>query len=79
MKDAEVINCKSLSIRADPENVERYEDIVETVKVGTHLTVDTDDAVYSWNDRLYYKVCVADEKKGYALSECLKIGKEVRT
>ena len=78
MKDAEVINCKSLGIRVDPTRTSIAENVVTTIKAGEHLKVNDKITVYSWDDKKFHPVDLEDGKKGYALVNCLKIGKEVR-
>lgn len=78
MKDAEVVNCKSLGIRVDPTKTPYAEDIVTTIKAGEHLKVDDSITVYSWNDKKFHPVDLENGQKGYAIVDCLKIGKEVK-
>lgn len=70
MVTATVINCKRLSIRKHPWVTPYAEDVIGTVKAGDTLQVDTDDKVYSWDDKEFYKVDFGSNS-GYAIKDCL--------
>ena len=79
MKYAEVIDCKSLGIRADPTITEYADDVVEVVKAGTVLIADDSKVIFSWDDKAFFSVETPSGKKGYANVNCLKLGKGVKT
>lgn len=64
-----VANCKSASILRyvddDPEIEEPI--LVTTIKAGKTISVDLEDAAYSWDDKKYYK-CKVGKREGYILS-----------
>lgn len=63
---ATVINCKKLSLRKHPWITPDDEAIETDIKAGTEVEVDTNDVVYNWQGRNYYKVKLANGVEGYA-------------
>lgn len=76
-----ITNCKSASIRRAPwiplcdkeivgirDGPEEKED---TVKLGDHIEIDTDQVCYSWTNRKFYKV---RNPEGWIYEGCVDLG-----
>ena len=80
-RPAQVVNCKKASIRRTPwiplhdEEISGYmdgsSDDSKTVSSGKTIDIDTEEVVYDWTGRKFFKV---KRPKGWIYEGCVKIG-----
>jgi len=80
-KKVKIVNCRRASIRKKPWVPLHSEEIVgvrdgpiettNTVKSGDTIEVDTNNVVYDWTDRKFYKVRNPD---GWIYEGCVDLG-----
>lgn len=78
LRTVKIVNCRSASIRRKPwiplhdreiVGIKRGEQLDNTtVKIGSSVTIDTDEIQYDWTGRKFYKV---ENPKGWIYEGCI--------
>lgn len=66
MVKAHIVNCKEAGIRKRPND----DQIIDKLKSGDVISVDTSKRYFSWTDKEYYK-CESGVGEGYILAELI--------
>lgn len=64
------VGSKKISVRRHPDIPDDL-DVVETLGLGEGIRVDTDDILYDWTGRMYYKVMTLSYNEGYINAEAV--------
>ena len=67
---AKTVGSKKISVRSHPD-IPGNLDVVETLGLGEGIRVDTDDILYDWTGRMYYKVMTLSYNEGYINAEAV--------
>lgn len=67
---AKTVGSKKISVRRHPD-IPGDLDVVETLDLGETIRVDTDDILYDWTGRMYYKVMTLNYNEGYIDAEAV--------
>lgn len=67
---AKSVGSKKISVRRHPD-IPGNLDVVETLGSGEGIRVDTDDILFDWTGRMYYKVMTLSYNEGYINAEAV--------
>lgn len=67
---AKTVGSKKIGVRRHPD-IPGDLDVVETLGLGEGIRVDTDDILFDWTGRMYYKAMTLSYNEGYINAEAV--------
>lgn len=73
MKTATIRNCKTCGVRKDPTYPNGDDVLVDRLKEGAKVEVDTEDITCNWQGRKFLKAKLTGGKEGYICRDLLEV------